>query len=103
VLHPSVIYICHGCLHPFTISNCFFFHRKNNQRTIEELQRTIVEIETRYKSELGRLKKKYDSEIREYEITVENLNRVNADLTRQAKGAGARVKVRLSRFLSLFS
>lgn len=67
--------------------------RKNNQRTIEELQRTIVEIETRYKSELGRLKKKYDAELREYEITVENLNRVNADLQRQAKAAQGRVKV----------
>jgi len=57
------------------------------------LQRTIVEIETRYKAELGRLKKKYDSEIKEYEITIENLNRVNADLQRAGKGAQARIKV----------
>ena len=38
--------------------------RKNNQRALEELQRTIVEIESRYKGELSRLKKKYDTEIR---------------------------------------
>ena len=53
-----------------------------------------MEIETRYKSELGRLKKKYDSELREYEITVENLNRANSELQRGLKGAKTRVKVR---------
>lgn len=71
----------------------FLSCRKNNQRTIEELQRTIVEIETRYKSELGRLKKKYDSELREYEITVENLNRANGELQRGLKGSQTRIKV----------
>ena len=57
------------------------------------MQRTIVEIETRYKAELGRLKKKYDGEIREYEITIENLNRVNGEMQRSLKGANQRVKV----------
>jgi len=59
-----------------------------------------VEIETRYKAELGRLKKKYDSEIKEYEITIENLNRVNADLQRAGKGAQARIKVLMETALS---
>jgi len=59
-----------------------------------------VEIETRYKAELGRLKKKYDSEIKEYEITIENLNRVNADLQRAGKGAQARIKVLMETPLS---
>lgn len=52
-----------------------------------------MEIETRYKSELGRLKKKYDSELREYEITVENLNRANGELQRGLKGSQTRIKV----------
>ena len=37
---------------------------KSSQRAMDELQRTIIEIETRYKGELSRLKKKYESELR---------------------------------------
>ena len=66
---------------------------KSGQRALDELQRTIVEIETRYKAELSRLRKKYDAEIREYEIQIETLNRTNAELAKSNKGLGARVKV----------
>jgi len=66
--------------------------RKSGQRALDELQRTIVEIETRYKAELSRLRKKYDSEIREYEIQIETLQRTNMELAKSNKAFGARVK-----------
>ena len=37
---------------------------KSSQRAMDELQRTIIEIETKYKAELSRLKKKYETELR---------------------------------------
>ena len=61
---------------------------------MDELQRTIIEIESRYKSEISRLKKKYESEIREYEIQIETLNRTNAELAKSNKSLAARLKVR---------
>ena len=66
---------------------------KNSARAIEELQRTIIEIETKYKSELSRLKKKYESELREFELQVEALSRNNAELSKANKSLSIRVKV----------
>ncbi len=66
---------------------------KSSQRALDELQRTIVEIETKYKAEISRLKKKYETEIREYEIQVETLTRTNAELAKNNKALSARVKV----------
>lgn len=66
--------------------------RKAGQRALDELQRTIIEIESRYKSEISRLKKKYEMEIREYEIQVETLTRTNAELAKSNKSLNARVK-----------
>ena len=60
---------------------------------MDELQRTIVDVETKYKAEIGRLKKKYESDVREYEIQVETLNRNNAELSKANKSLAARVKV----------
>ena len=39
-------------------------YSKSSQRALDEMQRTIIEIETKYKGELSRLKKKYESELR---------------------------------------
>jgi chromosome segregation ATPase len=68
--------------------------RKSGQRALDELQRTIVEIETRYKGELSRLKKKYESEIQEFEIQIETLSRTNAELAHANKSLSGKVKVR---------
>lgn len=67
--------------------------RKGSQRALDELQRTIVDVETKYKAEIGRLKKKHESDIREYEIQVETLNRNNAELSKANKSLAARIKV----------
>jgi len=67
--------------------------RKGGLRSAEELQRTIVDIETKYKSELGRAKKKYESDYRELEIQNENLSRANAELAKANKSLAGRVKV----------
>jgi len=60
---------------------------------LDELQRTIIDVETKYKAEIGRLKKKYESDVREYEIQVETLNRNNAELSKANKSLAARIKV----------
>jgi len=66
---------------------------KSSQRALDELQRTIVDVETKYKAEIGRLKKKHETDLREYEIQVETLNRNNAELSKANKSLAARVKV----------
>ena len=71
----------------------FCVNSKSSQRALDELQRTIIEIETKYKAEISRLKKKYETEIREYEIQVETLTRTNAELAKNNKALSGRVKV----------
>lgn len=66
--------------------------RKSGQRALDELQRTIIELETRFKTEISRLKKKYEAEFREFEIQVETLSRANGELGKNNKALGARVK-----------
>lgn len=69
------------------------YDRKSSQRAIEELQRTIIEIETKYKAELGRLKKKFETDLREYEIQIETLNRTNAELNKGNKSIVGKIRV----------
>merc|ERR1712002_214930 len=66
--------------------------KKNSQRALDELQKTIIEIESKYKSEMSRLKKKYEVEFREYEIQIETLTRTNAELGKNNKGLAAKCK-----------
>jgi hypothetical protein len=70
-----------------------FADSKSSQRAIDELQRTIVDIETKYKAEIGRLKKKYETDIREFEIQIDALSRNNAELAKANKSLSNRVKV----------
>lgn len=67
---------------------------KSSGRAIEELNRTVIEIESKYKNELGRLKKKYDGDFRELEIQVDTLGRANGEFSKANKALAARVKVR---------
>jgi cytidylate kinase len=69
--------------------------RKSGARGVEELQRTIIEIETKFKSEITRYKKKYETDLRELELQNENLNRANAELAKANKSLANRVKVSL--------
>ena len=78
-------------------------YRKGGQRAIDELQRTISEIEAKYKAELGRQRKKFETDIREYEIQVETLNRANAELGKNSKAATSRIKVWNTRFADFLS
>ena len=66
---------------------------KTSQRAIDELQRTIIEIEARYKGDLSRMKKKFLSDIREMEMRIDELVRSNGELGKQNKGLAMRVKV----------
>jgi hypothetical protein len=68
-------------------------YRKSSARAIDELQRTLVEVETRYKSEIIRIKKKYETDIRELEGALDNANRANAEYLKQIKSLHLRVKI----------
>ena len=70
---------------------------------MEELQRTMNDLEAKYKSELSRLKKKYETEIREHEIQIDTLNRNNAELNKANKSLAARLKVRLAFIVNIFN
>ena len=72
-----------------------FDFRKSGQRAIEELQRTLIEVETRYKTEIARIKKKYETDIRELEAALDNANRANAEYLKQIKILQQRNKVTL--------
>ncbi|VDP38483.1 unnamed protein product [Schistosoma curassoni] len=66
--------------------------RKSTTRTIEELTVTITEMEVKYKSELSRLKKRYESNIAELEIQLDTANKANANLMKENKNLSQRVK-----------
>jgi myosin heavy chain 6/7 len=51
--------------------------RRASGRQVEEAQRALLELEARSKSEAGRLKKKYESEIQEITLQIDVLNRTN--------------------------
>lgn len=67
--------------------------RKSSARAIDELQRTLVEVETRYKTEITRIKKKYETDIRELEGALDNANRANAEYLKQIKSLQNRNRV----------
>jgi hypothetical protein len=52
-----------------------------------------VDIETRYKSEIARGKKGYESTLRELEMQNETLSRSNSELAKANKSLAGRVKV----------
>ncbi|XP_018649677.1 putative paramyosin [Schistosoma mansoni] len=66
--------------------------RKSTTRTIEELTVTITEMEVKYKSELSRLKKRYESNIADLEIQLDTANKANANLMKENKNLSQRVK-----------
>ena len=70
-----------------------FNFRKSSARAIDELQRTLVEVETRYKTEITRIKKKYETDIRELEGALDNANRANAEYLKQIKSLQNRNRV----------
>lgn len=67
-------------------------HRKSTTRTIEELTTTISEMEVRFKSDISRLKKKYEANITELELQLDVANKANANLNRENKTLAARVQ-----------
>lgn len=68
------------------------FFRKSTTRTIEELTTTISEMEVRFKSDLSRLKKKYEANINELEMQLDVANKANANLNRENKALATRVQ-----------
>lgn len=60
----------------------------------------MVDLESKYKTELNRLRKKCDQQLSECETEIETLTRSNGELGKANKALAARVKVLLycSRF-----
>ncbi|MCP9260509.1 Paramyosin [Dirofilaria immitis] len=59
--------------------------RKNMQFEIDRLTAALADAEARMKAEISRLKKKYQAEIAELEMTVDNLNRANIEAQKTIK------------------
>jgi len=60
------------------------------------MQRTIVDIEAKFKTEASRLKKKFEAEHRDLEQQVDNLGRSNAELAKANKSLATKLKVSLA-------
>jgi chromosome segregation ATPase len=67
--------------------------RKNMQFEIDRLTAALADAEARMKSEISRLKKKYQAEIAELEMTVDNLNRANIEAQKTIKKQSEQLKV----------
>ena len=53
----------------------------------------MLDVESKYKAELGRLRKKYEQQLGEYETQNDTLTRSNSELARANKALAARIKV----------
>ncbi|EJW70240.1 hypothetical protein WUBG_18853 [Wuchereria bancrofti] len=67
--------------------------RKNMQFEIDRLTAALADAEARMKAEISRLKKKYQAEIAELEMTVDNLNRANIEAQKTIKKQSEHLKV----------
>lgn len=67
--------------------------RKNMQFEIDRLTAALADAEARMKAEISRLKKKYQAEIAELEMTVDNLNRANIEAQKTIKKQSEQLKV----------
>jgi len=66
--------------------------RRTSQRATEDLQRALTELESKTKGESSRLKKKFESELHEFEVQVDNLNRTNGELAKNNKSFSTKIK-----------
>ena len=57
------------------------------------MQRTIVDIEAKFKAEASRLKKKFESEHRDLEVQIDGLGRNNAELAKANKSLTIKLRV----------
>ncbi|KAK6057954.1 hypothetical protein COOONC_04478, partial [Cooperia oncophora] len=67
--------------------------RKNMQFEIDRLTAALADAEARMKAEISRLKKKYQAEIAELEMTVDNLNRANIEAQKTIKKQSEQLKI----------
>ncbi len=63
------------------------------QFELDRLAAALADAEARMKAEISRLKKKYQAEIAELEMTVDNLNRANIEAQKAIKKQSETIKV----------
>ncbi len=68
--------------------------RKNLQFEIDRLSAALADAEARMKAEVARLKKKFQAEIAELEMAIDNLNRANIEAQKAIKKQSEQIKVR---------
>jgi len=77
--------------------------RKNLQFEIDRLTAALADAEARMKAEISRLRKKYQAEIAELEMTIDNLNRANIEAQKTIKKQSEQLKVCANVHISTFS
>ncbi|CAF4742364.1 unnamed protein product [Rotaria sp. Silwood1] len=73
--------------------------RVNHRRQLEQMQTQIEELELRYKTDIGRLKSKYQAEIDELHLRFDSLKKVKAELENHLKKIQAVLKEAQDRLL----
>ena len=60
---------------------------------MEDLQRINIEMESKYKSEISRLKRQQETDVEEYESQLDSVKRANGELARANRAMASRIKV----------
>lgn len=69
------------------------FHSKQTSIEIEQLNARVVEAETKLKNEVIRIKKKFQIQITELELTLDVANKNNIDLQKTVKKQSLQVQI----------
>ena len=69
-----------------------FVFSLSHRRQIEQLQTQLEEAETRYKTDLSRMKTKFQNEIEEIRVRYESLRKIKVELENQLKKLQAALK-----------
>lgn len=70
----------------------FFLFRVNHRRQLEQLQSSLEELEVRSKTEISRLKSKYQTEIDEIRLRYDSLKKVKSEMENHLKKLQLSVK-----------
>ena len=69
-----------------------FLFRNNHRRQLEQMQSSLEELEVRSKTELSRLKSKYQTEIDELRLRYDSLKKVKSEMENHVKKLQLSVK-----------
>ena len=82
-------------IHGFHSHFIFYFYSKQMAIEIEQLNSRLVEAETRLKSEVQRIKKKFQIQITEMEMSLDVANKTNISLQQTIKKQSIQITVQI--------